>query len=393
MSNIDLKGKAKTGIQQYTLIIALLVLVVMFEILSGGKVLKPMNLNNLIMQNSYVVILAIGMLQCILLGGINLAVGSAVALTGGAGAVMILFFNFPIWLAVIVVIALGCLIGCFEGSFIAYIGVPAFIVTLADMLILRGLVLVMLKAQTIGPLPESLTVIGAGHIPTIKIATQFGSLDLITIITAIAVSVFLVALEIFHRKKNIKTGLPSSPVWLSIFRVLIFMFLVDFLLLKLSQHNGIPVVLILLVIISYFYHFFTEKTTAGRMVYAVGGNENAAKLSGISIRKVKFFVYVNCGMLSALAGLILIARNASATPSAGDSFELDAIASCFIGGASTAGGIGTVVGAITGAFIMGVLNNGMSLMGMSSYWQRVVKGLVLLGAVTLDLYNKRRVAR
>ncbi|MCU6732331.1 ABC transporter permease subunit [Diplocloster agilis] len=384
------KHTQKLELQQYTLIIALFVLIVAFQLLSKGKVLTPMNINNLIMQNSYIVILAIGMLQCILLGGINLAVGSAVALTGGVGAILIMNYQWPVWAAIIVIIALGCLIGCFEGFFIAQVGIPAFIVTLADMLILRGLILVMLKAQTIGPLPPALTALGVSHIPAVMVPVPGGNLDMITITAAVLTAVVIVMLDVIKCRKNQRIGVQNPPLWQMVVKDLIIIAFAGFFFIKLAQHNGLPVVLIILLLVACFYHFYTERTTGGRKVYAVGGNENAAKLSGIAVKKVIFNVYLNCGMLSGLAGLILIARNASATPTAGENFELDAIASCFIGGASTSGGIGTVVGCITGAFIMGVLNNGMSLMGLSSYWQRVVKGLVLLGAVTLDLYNKKR---
>ena len=379
-----------SGLHQYTLIIALFVLIIAFQFLSGGKVLTPMNINNLIMQNSYIVILAIGMLQCILLGGINLAVGSAVALTGGVGAILIMQHQWPVWLAVVVIILLGCAIGCFEGFFIAHIGIPAFIVTLADMLILRGLILVMLKAQTIGPLPTELTALGVSHIPARFITLMGEKTDLVTLAAAVIFAVVLVIFDSIKYRRNQKRNIANGVLWQLILKDVVIIGFSGFFLYKLARYNGLPVVLLLLLAVAGFYYFYTEYTTGGRKVYAVGGNENAARLSGIAVKKVVFQVYLNCGMLSGLAGLILIARNASATPTAGENFEMDAIASCFIGGASTSGGIGTVIGCITGAFIMGILNNGMSLMGLSSYWQRVVKGLVLLGAVTLDLYNKKK---
>lgn len=388
----NLKNK-KAGVNQYTLIIALLVIVISFEIITGGKVFTPMNINNVIMQNSYIVILTVGMLQCILLGGINIAVGSAVALTGGIGALLMARANAPIWAAVVILFLVGVLVGCFEGFFVAYLRIPAFIVTLADMMILRGLILALMNAQTIGPLPGEFTVIGAGHIPSATIVTETGKYNVLALVSILIVSLFLIFMEYQSRRKNKKLDLPNAPVWQSVLKVALIGFCVDFVLYKLARHKGLPVVLVILIAVISFYTFYTEHTVAGRKVYAVGGNENAARLSGINVAKVKFGVFVNCGFLSALAGLVLIARNASATPSAGDGFELDAVASCFIGGASTSGGIGTVSGCLTGAFIMGCLNNGMSLMGLSTYWQRVVKGVVLLGAVTIDLINKRKSER
>jgi putative multiple sugar transport system permease protein len=375
--------KITVNFQQYTLIIVLLLLIFLFNFLTNGKVLTSMNMNNLIMQNSYVVVLAVGMLLCILLGGINLAVGSSVALAGGAGALLMMQYNFPVPLTIIIMLLLGILIGTFEGFFIAKVRIPPFIVTLADMMILRGIILVLLKSQTIGPLPKSFVKIGAGHFFSYFINPSGLKLDLVTLGVAGVFTVFIIW-NTLRNSKKLKENLIVAIV-----KLFLILLLVDFYLFRLARHNGLPNVLIIITSIVLVYHFFTERMTAGRSIYAVGGNESAAKLSGISVDKVKFFVYVNCGLLSAVAGIILTARNASATPTAGENFELDAIASCFIGGASTFGGIGTVIGCIVGAFIMGVLNNGMSLMGLSVDWQRIVKGFVLLGAVTLDLYNKR----
>lgn len=393
MNATKIKGKKTQGSSQYTLLIALLVIVLAFEFLTDGKVFTPMNINNLIMQNSYIIILTVGMLQCILLGGINIAVGSAVALCGGVGAVLICQQGAPVWLAVLVVFAVGITVGCLEGFFVAYLNIPAFIVTLADMMILRGLVLALMNAQTIGPLPSNVTIIGAGHIPSPTIVTETGKLNVLALVTLVVVSILVVVIQIYSRKKNERLDIPNVPWWNTVIKTALILLCADFVLFKLAQHKGLPVVLIILAAVALFYAFYTEKTVAGRKVYAVGGNENAARLSGINVKKVKFGVFVNAGLLSALAGLVLIARNASATPSAGEGFEMDAIASCFIGGASTAGGVGTVVGCLTGALIMGCLNNGMSLMGLSSYWQRVVKGVVLLAAVIIDLYNKRKNSR
>ena len=382
--------KINLDMKKYGMFILLIVIFLLFYGLSSGRNATAMNINNLIMQNSYVVILATGMLLCVLTGNVDLGVGSVVAFTGAICAILVIDMGMATPLAFLIAIVIGLACGMFAGFFIAYLQVPPFIVTLATMLMGRGLTYVALKAQTKGPLPESYTAIGAGYLPTINIGSAEVPLDLVTIVVTIVLSVLLILSELKSIRTIKKYGCDMNPMWQIILRNLVSLGLLWFFMLKLAAYRGIPIVLVLMVALIGIYHFITSKTVYGRYIYALGGNAKAAQLSGIDTRKVFFWVYTNMGLLSAVAGIVLSARNASATPKAGDGFELDAIASCYIGGAATAGGAGTIIGAVIGAFIMGILNNGMSLIGWSTDIQRVVKGGVLLGAVTVDLLSKRK---
>ena len=382
--------KVNLDMKRYGMFILLIAIFLLFFVLSSGKNATAMNINNLIMQNSYVVILAIGMLLCVLTGNVDLGVGSVVALTGAVSAIMVVDYGMSTPVAFIVAILIGLACGMFAGFFIAFLEVPPFIVTLATMLMGRGLTYVALQAQTKGPLPDSFTMIGSGYLPSVNIGTAEAPMDLITIIITIVISILLVLTEVKSIKSKQKYGFDINPMWQIVLRNVISLGLIWFFMLKLAAYRGIPIVLVLMVVLIGIYHFITSKTVSGRYVYALGGNAKAAQLSGIDTKKVYFWVYTNMGVLSAVAGIVLAARNASATPKAGDGFEMDAIASCYIGGAATTGGSGTIIGAVIGAFIMGILNNGMSLIGWSTDIQRVVKGGVLLAAVTVDLVSKRR---
>jgi len=384
------KKMTTSNLKQYGMMIALFLIYMIFAILSDSKNLAPMNINNLVMQNSYVVILSIGMLLCCLTANVDLAVGSVVAFCGAAAAIMIMDYHIAVPVTVVVVLILGVLVGMFQGFFIAVLKVPPFIVTLANMLVFRGLTMVILNGQTKGPLPQSFTQIGAGYMP--QIFTQIGGtkVEILSLVAGIVVSVALIMLEMRSRRNKIKHNFAVPPIWQVGMKLAIIIGVLNFISVKLALYMGLPLVLLLCFALIIVYTFITQNTVAGRQVYAVGGNVNAARLSGINTNKVMFWVYANMGLLAGLAGIVLAARNASATPKAGDTFELDAIAACYIGGAAVQGGIGTISGAVIGALIMGILNNGMSLIGWSVDIQRVVKGLVLLIAVTIDLYNKRK---
>ena len=386
MSNKTSK-KATLDMRQYGMMIMLIVVYVFFAILTGGKNLTPMNINNLIMQNGYVVILAVGMLLCVLTGNVDLGVGSVVASCGAVAGTLIVDFGVSTPLAMLAALAVGAAFGVFVGFFVSELEIPPFIVTLATMLMGRGLCYVILKAQTKGPLPASYNWIGTGFLPTIKV---FGGVDLICLIVAAVISVLIVLGEMKAVATAKKHGLPVAPVWQLILKDAVIIGIVCFFFWKLANYNGIPVVLVLMALLVGIYHFITTNTVAGRQIYAMGGNAKAARLSGINTKKVFFWVYANMGLLAGVAGIVLSARNQSATPKAGDSFEMDAIASCYIGGAATSGGVGTIIGAVVGAFIMGILNNGMSLAGYDTNIQKIVKGMVLLGAVTVDLVSKRK---
>ena len=382
ITNLDMK--------QYGMFLALVAIFIIFAIMTGGKNLSPANINNLVMQNGYVVILAVGMLLCVLTGNIDLGVGSVVAVTGSAAGIILVDYKMNMWVAIIVALLIGLLTGVFAGVFIAYLDIPPFVVTLATMLMGRGLTYTMLQAQTKGPLPDDFVFIGAGFLPTLKVPFSDGTIDIVSICVAIAATIIIILSEIRSIATKKKYGFAINPLWQLVIKNGVLLFIVWFFFYKLARWNGLPFVLLLMAILVVIYAFVTNKTVAGRQIYALGGNRKAAQLSGIDTRKVFFWVYVNMGVLSSVAGIVLAARNASATPKAGDGFEMDAIASCYIGGAAVAGGSGSIVGAVVGAFVMGILNNGMSLYGWTTDIQKIVKGAVLLGAVTVDVLSKRK---
>ncbi|MVB12574.1 Xylose transport system permease protein XylH [Caprobacter fermentans] len=385
------KKAGSINAKQYGMLIALIVIYLIFTLLSGGKNASPMNINNLFMQNSYVVILAVGMLLCVLTGNVDLSVGSVVAFTGAICAIFVLDLGMSIPLAFLLVLLSGVLIGMWQGVFIAYLRVPPFVVTLANMLIFRGLTLVVLNGQTKGPLPAGYVTIGAGYLPEIN--TYFlgrTKVEMLSVLAGLAGSLLAIFMEVRSQRKKSSYGFAVPPLWQTAAKLAIIIVIINFFTVKLALYNGLPVVLAIMLLLIVIYTFLTDNTVPGRQIYAVGGNANAARLSGIKTQRVMFWIYTSMGLMSALAGIVLSARNASATPKAGDGFELDAIAACYIGGAAALGGSGTIMGAVVGALIMGVLNNGMSLIGWSVDVQKVVKGLVLLGAVTVDLLSKKK---
>ena len=384
------KKVVNMDVKQYGMFFALIAIYIVFMFLTNFANTKPVNINNLIMQNGYVVILAIGMLLCVLTGNIDLGVGSVVAVTGSFAGIIMMDLKMNMWVAIIAALAVGILTGVFAGFFIAYLSIPPFVTTLATMLMGRGLTYTLLQAQTKGPLPENYNFIGAGFLPSIKVPYGDGTLDIVSIAVAVIASVVLVFSEVKDYSTKKKYNFAVNPLWQIVMKLAVMMFIIWFFFFKLAQYNGLPFVLLIMVILIIVYGFITSKTVAGRQIYALGGNRKAANLSGIDTNKVFFWVYVNMGFLSSIAGIVLAARNGSATPKAGDGFEMDAIASCYIGGAAVAGCAGTIVGAVVGAFIMGILNNGMSLFGWSTDIQKIVKGAVLLGAVTLDVLSKRK---
>ena len=387
---MEKKKTVNLDMKQYGMFLALVAIYIIFALLTGGKNLSPANINNLVMQNGYVVILAVGMLLCVLTGNIDLGVGSVVAVTGSAAGIILVDYKMNMWMAIACALLIGLIVGMFAGFFIAYLNIPPFVVTLATMLMGRGLTYTMLQAQTKGPLPNDFVFIGAGFLPTIKVPFGAGTIDLISIGIAIVATIAVVISEIKSIATKKKYGFALNPLWQVAIKDGVLLFIIWFFFFKLACWNGIPFVLLIMALLVAIYAFITDKTVAGRQIYALGGNRKAAQLSGIDTRKVFFWVYVNMGVLSSIAGIVLAARNASATPKAGDGFEMDAIASCYIGGAAVAGGAGTIVGAVVGAFVMGILNNGMSLYGWTTDIQKIVKGLVLLGAVTVDVISKRK---
>lgn len=379
--------KAKELLKKNTMLIALVVVTAFFTFQTSGTLLVPQNVTNLIAQNGYVVVLAVGMLMCILTGGnIDLSVGSVVALIGALAGKLIVNQGVNIWVSIIICLAVGVLIGLWQGFWIAYIRIPAFIVTLAGMLLWRGVALIILDGLTISPFPDNYLGLFNSYVPDI-----FKSdINFLTVLVGILVCIGYIVAQFAGRLKRSSKGYELESISVLLSRIVVICLVAMALAYSLAQHKGIPTILILLAFVVIIYGYFTTKTVPGRYLYAVGGNEKAAKLSGINTNKVLFFAYVNMAFLSAVAALMCIARFNSAAPTAGTNYEMDAIGACYIGGASAYGGIGTVGGVVIGAIFMGVLNNGMSIMGIDSNIQKAVKGLVLLAAVAFDVISKKR---
>jgi len=368
------------------MLIALIAITLFFQVVTHGTLLQPLNITNLILQNSYIVVMALGMLLVIVAGHIDLSVGSVAAFTGAVAAVMMVQYDLHPILAILACLLLGAAIGAVQGFWVAYMKIPAFIVTLAGMLVFRGLTLVFLQGQSIGPFPLSFQRISSGFIPDLGPA----ALHISTLVIGLLISVVLVYLDIRARNNQRKFNFAVSPFPLFILKNLAIVAAIMALCYLMASYKGLPNVLILLFVLIAFYTFVTDRTVIGRRIYALGGNEKAAKLSGVHTARLTFYAFVNMGVMAGLAGMIFAARLNAATPKAGNGFELDVIAACFIGGASASGGVGTVIGAVIGAFVMGVMNNGMSIVGIGVDWQQAIKGLVLLFAVFFDVYNKNK---
>ena len=386
------KIKSVDFVKKYTMIIVLIIVTAFFAWRTGGAILLPMNVSSLISQNAYVFILATGMLLCILTGGnIDLSVGSVVCFVGAIGAMLMVNMKMNMWLAILVMFAVGTLIGAFQGFWIAYVRIPPFIVTLAGMLAFRGLSNVVLDGMTVSikDCTTFVNLFGGGADCYIPDFFGNGSLNMTCIFAGVLAAAIYISIQIKERMDKVKKGYEVESLITAIMKMVIITAVILALTYRLAQHKGIPSVLIWVLIVIMVYGYITSNTTVGRYFYAVGGNEKATKLSGINTNKVYFLAYMNMGFLAALAGMVTIARMTSAQPTYGQNYEMDAIGSCFIGGASAYGGTGTVPGVIVGAVLMGVINLGMSLMGVDQNMQKVVKGLVLLAAVIFDVVSKR----
>jgi putative multiple sugar transport system permease protein len=381
----------KNNVREYGMLIALIVVMLFFQFQTNGILFKPVNITNLVLQNSYVITMALGMLLIIVAGWIDLSVGSVVAVVGALAGVLMVRYKVDWVVTVGICLLVGAAIGAFQGYWVAYLKIPAFIVTLAGMLIFRGFTFILLQGESVGPFPRGFQNISSGFIPDLFDITWGGKpFHLTTILIGLLLSVILIVLDLRGRKNQQKYGFEVTPFYFFIAKNLIITSAVMGLCYLMASYKGLPNVLILLFILVSGYAFITTQTTIGRRIFAMGGNEKAARLSGVNTSRLLFYTFVNMGVLAALAGLIVAARLNSSTPNAGDGMELDVIAACFIGGASASGGVGTVIGAVVGAFLVGVLNNGMSIVGLGIDWQKVVKGSVLLAAVLFDVYNKKK---
>lgn len=382
------RPKLNINIRQYGILAALVVIVILFQVLTEGRLLLPGNVNNLIQQNAYVLILAIGMVAVIIAGHIDLSVGSVVAMVGAVAAIAINNWGLPWWAAVLLALVVGAVVGAWQGFWIAFVGIPAFIVTLAGMLIFRGLTLVLLSGGTINGLPAEFNAIGGGWLPAIF--GELGGRDLLTVLLGLLASAALIFQNVRTRATQQKLDLPSesaTQLWLKTGIAVVAIMGFTWLL---SDYSGTPIILVILAVLILFYTFLLNQTVFGRHIYAMGGNMFAAMMSGVKTKWVNFFIFVNMGVLAGLAGVVSTARAGGAVASAGQNYELDAIAAVFIGGAAVQGGVGTVVGAVIGGLVMGVLNMGLSILSVDAAWQMTIKGLVLLLAVAFDIFNKRR---
>lgn len=377
----------KHNFREYGMLITLVAIMVFFQYMTEGTLMQPLNLTNLVLQNSYIVIMALGMLMVIVAGHIDLSVGSVCGFIGALAAVLMVEYGWHFVPASLVCLLCGALIGGVQGWFVAFFRIPSFIVTLAGMLVFKGLALALLQGQSVGPFPDSFQMLSSGFMPDL-----LGSegLRMTSLLLGVALAAILAVAGIRARAKQLKHGIQAEPAAIFFVKTAMFSALLIYFSYLLASYRGLPNVLIVMAALIFLFHFITSRTTIGRRVYALGGNEKAAKLSGIKTERLAFYTFVNMGVLAALAGLVFAARLNTATPKAGLGFELDVIAACFIGGASASGGVGKVMGAVIGAFVMGVMNNGMSILGIGIDYQQVIKGVVLLAAVFVDVYNKNK---
>ncbi|MGJ5751209.1 putative multiple sugar transport system permease protein [Streptomyces puniciscabiei] len=380
-------GGLRRNMRQYGMLIALGLIVVLFQIWTGGDLLLPRNVSNLVLQNSYILILAIGMMLVIIAGHIDLSVGSITAFVGAFAAVLTVQHHVAWPVALVLCLLVGAVAGSVQGFLIAYFGIPSFIVTLAGMLLFRGLTEILLKGQTLGPFPNGLQKIGNGFLPEVGPNTNYHNLTLLLGIVLVAAVVWQ---EVRDRRRQQEFSLDVVPRNLFLLKLVALVAAIVALTMLLASYDGAPIILIVLGVLVGGYGYVMRNSVFGRHIYAIGGNLPAAKLSGVKDKRITFQVFLNMGVLAALAGLVVAARLNAASPKAGDGFELEAIASSFIGGASMSGGVGTVLGAIIGGLVLGVLNNGMNLLSVGTDWQQVIKGLALLAAVGFDVWNKRK---
>jgi putative multiple sugar transport system permease protein len=380
-------GFLKTHLRDYGMLLSLIAIMAFFQVMTDGTLLKPLNLTNLVLQNSYIVIMALGMLLVIVAGHIDLSVGSVCGFIGALAAVLMVRYEWHFVPTILVSLLAGAVIGAAQGWFVAFFKIPSFIVTLAGMLVFKGLALALLQGQSVGPFPHAFQLLSSGFIPDL-----FGGTEMrwTSLLLGAVLAVALVVSKLRERANRLQHGMEDEPYLFFILKNGFLAAAIVFLAYLLSSYKGLPNVLIVMFVLMLVYDFVTNRTTIGRRIYALGGNEKAARLSGIKTDRLSFYTFVNMGVLAALAGLVFAARLNTATPKAGLGFELDVIAACFIGGASASGGVGKVMGAVIGAFVMGVMNNGMSILGIGIDYQQVIKGLVLLAAVFVDVYNKNK---
>ncbi len=384
------KSNISAALRKYTMPIALVLVLLFFSWRTNGAIMLPQNINNLLSQNAYVFVLAVGMLLCILTGGnIDLAVGSVVCFAGAIGAT-ILDKDVNFWVAVLVMLIIGTLVGVWQGFWIAYVNVPPFIATLAGMYAFRGLSNVVLQGLAVSiDNKDFLNLFGGGADCYVPDIFNGSGINLLCMLVGVLGVIIYIISFIMSRANIKKRGYETKPLVGELIKLVIISAVVLWVAYKLASYKGIPTSLIWILLVVFIFGYITSKTRIGRYLYAVGGNKKAAQLSGVNVKNVYFFAYVCMGLMSGLAGILTIARATQSQPTFGTGYEMDAIGACFIGGASAYGGIGTVPGAIVGALLMGVINQGMSIMGINANWQKVVKGAVLLLAIIFDVVSKK----
>ncbi|MET3366988.1 multiple monosaccharide ABC transporter permease [Arthrobacter sp. M2012083] len=373
--------------RQFGMIFALVALIVFFQIFTDGRTLTPGNVINLFNGNSYILILAIGMVLVIIAGHIDLSVGSVAAFVGVFVALAMRDWGLPWWAGVLFGLLLGAVIGAWQGFWVAYVGIPAFIVTLAGMLLFRGFNQFVGKSNTI-PVPQDFQFLGSGYLPEIGPNTGFNNL---TLLIGIIAAAFVVIMSLRARAASKALGAEVPELWVEVTKLVLIcgaILYATYLFATGRPGTSFPIPGLILAVLVLIYGFIADKTVLGRHVYAVGGNRHAAELSGVQSKKVNFLVMMNMSVLAGLAGMIFVGRSTASGPFDGVGWELDAIAAVFIGGAAVTGGVGTVIGSIVGGLVMAVLNNGLQLLGVGADLTQIIKGLVLLAAVAFDVYNK-----
>ncbi|MBB5576421.1 MULTISPECIES: multiple monosaccharide ABC transporter permease [Rhizobium] len=388
---VSIGDHIRNNIREYGMLIALVVIMLLFQYLTNGVLFRPQNLTNIVLQNSFIVIMALGMLLVIVAGHIDLSVGSVVGFVGAVAGVLVVQMHMNLALATVICLLMGAAVGAWHGYFIAYHRIPSFIVTLSGMLVFRGLTYTIINTtgngSSIGPFPPAFQIVATGFIPDF---VDMGTIRSTSIFLTIAIPIVMFLLSWRRRNVNEQHGIDVEPFSFFLGQNLVVAAATIFIGYQISSYRGLPNVLVLMLLLIALYSFATQRTTIGRRIYAMGGNEKATKLSGIDTRRLTFYTFINMGILASIAGIIIATRLNSATAKGGDGLELDVIAACFIGGASASGGVGKVTGAVIGALIMGVLNQGMSILGYQTDSQKMIKGAVLLAAVFIDVYNKNK---
>ena len=381
----------KSFVKKYTMTIALVIVFIFFAGLTGGRLVYPQNISNLLLQQSYVLVMACGMLLCILTGGnVDLSIGSTLCLSGALAA-KLLYGGTPILVAILASLGVAAIIGAIQGYLIGYVHIPPFICTLAGMFLYRGFARVILDSKTIPISNDGFLKLFTSYITIPGIDTNGHCLS--ALFVGIIIAFLFTIISMINKMKRAKAGLTHSSNPVLVFRCVIIDILIIVYTYKLSQYKGIPVMILWILLVVCIFAFITSSTVFGRYFYAVGGNEKATKLSGIDPRNVYFWAYFIMSLLAGLSGLLVAARIGSVDGNMGNSYEMDAIASCFIGGASAYGGSGTIPGVMIGALLLGVINQGMSIYGLSDQWQYVVKGLVLLVAVIFDVVSNKKTGK